>query len=1212
LYEKPIAAQILDTNDRIVLTIYSVGHMAYFHYPETLSVHVTEFGKTVTRAELDRAIAARELQKRLGYASQQAVKTMLSRESIISNVRQRDVAFANDVLGNDLVTLKANQPRKKVRLERITAESADLTEVNQIAHADVFECMGKAWVIVVHEPMHLICADNLPSDKQFTQQEIIKCLTNIKGVVEQSGFKVLETHFDSAAKTGDLSQYPDIVIHPPGQHVARAERAIRTMKEQLRAFVQAVPFLPWFGRFALQAVAAATMYISQRHARNSKSMKSPFQQFTGRTPVIDRDFKAVFGDLVAVENTSEEDRKSLVNRERVKEAVWLRPAFDDHGSAMVLILDSGQIVKRTLVKHIGWEDNQQQLNKLWSWSGSPREDSELKQVQFTENGKVYDLRVMPPDPDAEVEWEKDPTVETQTVIGRTRGGFPIPTRQESGVDVPNVSSVIDPQFEQQLAGKPQLEQRLAGMNPPQEDELADMEVQLERHETTGDDSQLERQLAGKPQLELQLAGKPQLEPQLAGKPQLEPQLAGKPQLERQLAGKPQLERQLAGKPQLERQLAGKPQLERQLAGKPQLERQLAGKPQQEQEPAEKSPQLEQDELAEGVKKRKRKLAAKTRVKEGDSLQPIVSDSVGLKPSSAYAQEEGDSPDTLVLDVSERGRVRRRTFKLMATEVGKPIEAVTTVIAKGMRQVAKLKPDMRKRADGAIVKEIRNLISDHGALSGVYQDDIKPEDEVLPCNVFVEDKMVNGIHVKDRARIVAGGHRQDKSEYVNLSTQTVNTESVFILLAIAALEKRSLMVIDVRGAYLNADMKSPGGRCTYIIVDAELAKLFILVDPALEKFIARDGRLRLRLDKALYGCIQSSHLWQEMLTETLKQMGFRISEYDKCVAVSADGNVVICFHVDDLMVIGKTEKDCETFRAAFEKKFTVTSSSGVEVDYLGIHIQVKPEGIALSQFAMVNKLVQKVKGSQNSPAATAESEELIPEEERVELNKPLSPDEAAEYRSTTAVALYLSKRTRPDLLLAVNRLCRHAQAPTVGDGLALRRLLRYVSKTRRAELLLPATSLQVEAHIDASFASDRTDRKSTTGAIVMVGGAIVWAKSGKQSIVTKSSFEAELVALSDMASMVLWVSMFMKDLGFDCGVPIIYQDNMSTMKVAEKGLTNNPNTKHIDIRHLWITEVIKNKAIKLQYKKTDEMIADGMTKPLVGEKFYRFVRDLNIV
>ena len=198
------------------------------------------------------------------------------------------------------------------------------------------------------------------------------------------------------------------------------------------------------------------------------------------------------------------------------------------------------------------------------------------------------------------------------------------------------------------------------------------------------------------------------------------------------------------------------------------------------------------------------------------------------------------------------------------------------------------------------------------------------------------------------------------------------------------------------------------------------------------------------------------------------------------------------------------------------------------------------------------------------------------------------------------------------MLAVNRLCRHAQAPNVGDWKALQRTLRYISKTRKAQLLLPATSLQVEAHIDASFASDKVDRKSTTGAVVMVGGAVVWAKSGKQSIVTKSSFEAELVALSDMASMVLWVAMFMGDLGFKSGVPIIYQDNQSTMKVAEKGLTNNPNTKHIDIRQLWVSEVMENGRLNLQYKKTDEMIADGMTKPLIGEKFYKFVKDLNIV
>jgi hypothetical protein len=137
------------------------------------------------------------------------------------------------------------------------------------------------------------------------------------------------------------------------------------------------------------------------------------------------------------------------------------------------------------------------------------------------------------------------------------------------------------------------------------------------------------------------------------------------------------------------------------------------------------------------------------------------------------------------------------------------------------------------------------------------------------------------------------------------------------------------------------------------------------------------------------------------------------------------------------------------------------------------------------------------------------------------------------------------------------------------------------------------------------------RKSTTGALILLGGSLIWGKSVKQSIVTKSSFEAELVALSDMASMVLWVSMFMGSLGYHLDVPIIYQDNQSTIRVATRGLSNNGNTKHIDIRYCWIKEMLEQDALKIEFKKTDEMIADGCTKPLNGEKFYQYVRDLNV-
>ena len=55
---------------------------------------------------------------------------------------------------------------------------------------------------------------------------------------------------------------------------------------------------------------------------------------------------------------------------------------------------------------------------------------------------------------------------------------------------------------------------------------------------------------------------------------------------------------------------------------------------------------------------------------------------------------------------------------------------------------------------------------------------------------------------------------------------------------------------------------------------------------------------------------------------------------------------------------------------------------------------------------------------------------------------------------------------------------------------------------------------------------------------------VHCKSSKQSIVTKSSTEAELVALSDSANQGLYLRNFLKELGHSMGPVIIYQDNMS--------------------------------------------------------------------
>ena len=64
---------------------------------------------------------------------------------------------------------------------------------------------------------------------------------------------------------------------------------------------------------------------------------------------------------------------------------------------------------------------------------------------------------------------------------------------------------------------------------------------------------------------------------------------------------------------------------------------------------------------------------------------------------------------------------------------------------------------------------------------------------------------DGSFNKLKARLVAGGDQQDKGLYEDLSSPTVSTSAVFTLLAVAAHENRRVAVVDISGAYLNADM-----------------------------------------------------------------------------------------------------------------------------------------------------------------------------------------------------------------------------------------------------------------------------------------------------------------------------------------------------------------------------------------------------------------------
>eukprot|EP00972_Heterocapsa_arctica_P072049 10640507-Heterocapsa_arctica.AAC.1 len=108
--------------------------------------------------------------------------------------------------------------------------------------------------------------------------------------------------------------------------------------------------------------------------------------------------------------------------------------------------------------------------------------------------------------------------------------------------------------------------------------------------------------------------------------------------------------------------------------------------------------------------------------------------------------------------------------------------------------------------------------------------------------------------------------------------------------------------------------------------------------------------------------------------------------------------------------------------------------------------------------------------------------------------------------------------RPDLAFIVKELARRLAAPTCGDWVKVRRLLRYLSGTTHWVLRLTGhqvgdedESNGISIFSDANWASGPS-RRSTSGGCLYYRGALIMSWSRTQPVVTLSTAAAELTAM----------------------------------------------------------------------------------------------------
>jgi len=219
-----------------------------------------------------------------------------------------------------------------------------------------------------------------------------------------------------------------------------------------------------------------------------------------------------------------------------------------------------------------------------------------------------------------------------------------------------------------------------------------------------------------------------------------------------------------------------------------------------------------------------------------------------------------------------------------------------------------------------------------------------------------------------------------------------------------------------------------------------------------------------------------------------------------------------------------------------------------------------------------------------------------------------------YLQAVGALMYLATATRPDISYAVGVLARFNKNPGLQHWKAVKHLFRYLKGTLDYKLTYapnPTSSELFLTYTDADHGGNPDNGRSTGGYVVKMGtGAISWS-SKLQGLVTLSTTEAEYVASTSAGQEILWLRNLFHELGYTFSTPsTLHFDNQSALSVA-KNPEHHGRMKHLDLRFYWLRDEVEKGRINVVHLRTDDMVADILTKPLVRVKTLKMVEMLGL-
>ena len=196
--------------------------------------------------------------------------------------------------------------------------------------------------------------------------------------------------------------------------------------------------------------------------------------------------------------------------------------------------------------------------------------------------------------------------------------------------------------------------------------------------------------------------------------------------------------------------------------------------------------------------------------------------------------------------------------------------------------------------------------------------------------------------KIKGRGCADGRKQ--RAYIqkeDAASPTVTTESVFLTAVIDALEGWDVAIVDVPGAFMQADMDE----MVHVRFTGEMVEILLNIDYNMySPYITHEWGekvLYVELLKALYGTLRAARLFWEKLTSKLQEWGFSLNPYNLCVAnkMVKGKQLTVVWHVDNLKVLHVNSQVVEEFGKEGELNIT----RGKVHNYLGMRMNFSVKG-----------------------------------------------------------------------------------------------------------------------------------------------------------------------------------------------------------------------------------------------------------------------------